>query len=69
MTGMSKHIMVKYHWIRKQSSANHVYIQKITSRLNPADIFTKPLGKNFFRSHCQTLSLTDFSSEGVMRNT
>ena len=51
LTDMGKHIMVKYDWIREQSTANEVNILKIATADNPADMFTKALGTNLFNSH------------------
>ncbi len=41
----TKHIDVKYHFIREALEKGIVEIKRVDSKENIADIFTKPLGK------------------------
>ena len=42
----SKHIDRQYHYVRDQIIAGTIDLAKINTKLNCADIFTKPLGKS-----------------------
>jgi hypothetical protein len=42
----TKHIKVKYHFIREAVQNNEVFIEHIGAEHMLADILTKPLGKN-----------------------
>ena len=39
----TKHIDVKFHFIRDTIAEGKVLVQKISTKENPADMFTKPL--------------------------
>ena len=41
----TKHISIKYHFIRDQIRRQNVILQYVASELNKADMFTKPLSK------------------------
>ena len=41
----SKHIDRQYHYVREQIIASSISLDKIDTKFNCADIFTKPLGK------------------------
>ena len=47
----SRHIDVKYHFVRHLAKARHIYIELLYLKtdLMTADIFTKPLGPTRFR--------------------
>jgi hypothetical protein len=44
----TKHINVKYHFIREHISSGQVKVQWVPSEKQLADLFTKPLGPNIF---------------------
>lgn len=50
MTPQSKHYAVKYHWFRSHLKENETTIQKIDTKDQKADIFTKGLRKDQFES-------------------
>ena len=56
--GRTKHIDIKYHFIREHISSGAFTILWIPSALNTADIFTKPLPLPLFQSHRDALGLT-----------
>lgn len=45
----TKHIDIKYHFIRETIAERKVSVQKINTRDNPADMFTKPLPVSKFK--------------------
>jgi len=47
----SKHIDVKYHWLRKEVKDGHLSLVYCPTADMVADIFTKALGKNLFDKH------------------
>lgn len=55
----TKHVQVKYHFIRDLISLKWVEVLKIATAYNPADIFTKvlPIGK--FRNALKLLRITE----------
>ena len=46
----TKHIGIKWHHFCDQVANSHVEIQKINTRINWADIFTKPLPRPQFKA-------------------
>jgi hypothetical protein len=52
-----KHIDVRYHFLCNQVSAGFLILTRIPSKLNTADIFTKPLDPTSFAQHCSGLGL------------
>ena len=46
--GSSKHIELRYHWIRDQVRNGTLKLSKIDTKLNTADIFTKATRKSTF---------------------
>ena len=44
----SKHIDIRYHWIRERVRAGELKLAKIDTKLNTADIFTKPTCRKTF---------------------
>jgi hypothetical protein len=46
----TKHIGIKWHHFRDQVTAGHVKIEKIDTKINWADIFTKPLARPQFEA-------------------
>jgi len=59
----SKHIDVRFHFIREKVANKEVQIKYCQSSNMIADILTKPLGKILFSKHCQSLGLVDFSND------
>ncbi|POM80958.1 Integrase catalytic core protein [Phytophthora palmivora] len=41
----TRHIELKWHFVREQFEKKHLYTWKVRSEDNPADLFTKPLAK------------------------
>jgi hypothetical protein len=56
-TKRSKHIDVKFHFIRELIFNGKLELQKISSEDQIADIFTKALGRLLFQKHRDSLSL------------
>ena len=46
----TKHIGIKWHHFRDQVANGHLEIQKINTKINWADIFTKPLPRPQFEA-------------------
>jgi Reverse transcriptase (RNA-dependent DNA polymerase) len=67
-TGRTKHIAVKYHYIRHLIEQNIVEVKYVPSSENIADLFTKPLNTTLFRKHRSSLPLIHcrVQSEGGM---
>ena len=42
---LSKHMGVRYHWIRELIDAKLIELKHVSSSENEGDLFTKPLGK------------------------
>lgn len=53
----TKHIDVAYHFIREKVKYGWVKVHSIPGTENPADIFTKPLGKQLFAKHRHALGV------------
>jgi hypothetical protein len=51
----SKHIRIKYHWIREQIQASVVKLQHVSTTEMVADIFTKSLGERLHTQHLDAL--------------
>jgi len=52
-----KHIRVKFHYVRDQVLAREIKVNHVHSKDNPADIFTKALGRPDFLHHQTSLGL------------
>ena len=52
-----KHVHQAYHWICDHVNCGLISVLHIPGNLNPADIFTKPLGRLKFLHFCSMLSL------------
>ena len=44
----TKHIDVRYHWIREQVENESLYLKKISTDKNPSDMMTKVIPRNKF---------------------
>jgi hypothetical protein len=53
----TKHIDVKYHYVRTALEAKDIILTWIPSKDQVADIFTKPLGKGLFQEHRKALQV------------
>ena len=53
----TKHIDVRLHFIREEISSDMVSVDKIPSKVNPADMFTKPLPAVKFMSSLNSIGL------------
>ena len=53
-----KHIDIRYHYLRELATEGKIEVQPIRGSENPADIFTKPLPKETFKGHLETLGMT-----------
>ena len=51
----SKHIAIRYHFIRECVKRNEIKVEWCPGHDNCADMFTKPLGKVAFQRHVDTL--------------
>jgi FtsZ-interacting cell division protein YlmF len=58
----TKHIPIKYHFLREQVTNTIVSLRYIPSKDQIVDIFTKPLAKSQFEYLCQKLGVTPLSS-------
>ena len=48
-TGNSRHVDIKYFWVKDRVDKNEVEIKYCPTTLMLADYYTKPLQRNFFR--------------------
>ena len=53
----TKHIDIKYHWIREQITNGSINLKHCDTSSNIADIMTKSLGKNIHNQHVHNLNL------------
>ena len=51
ITNNSRHIELRYHYIRERIEKNEVVLTPIKGHDNTADILTKPLGSTLFKKH------------------
>jgi hypothetical protein len=51
----TKHVDVKYHYIRQAEAAGVVFVLKVPTLDNRADLFTKPLPGALFATHVAAL--------------
>jgi hypothetical protein len=58
----TKHIPIKYHFLREQVTNIVIYLHYIPSKDHIGNIFTKPLAKAQFEYLCQKLGVTLLSS-------
>ena len=57
--GRSKHIDVRYHFVRQYQEDNLVKVRYIPTGENIADMFTKPLSKSVFEKHKHSIGLLE----------
>jgi hypothetical protein len=58
----SKHIDVRYHWIREKVSNQDIMLQYCQTNDMAADMFTKPLGRMLLSRHMKTIGLCSGTS-------
>jgi hypothetical protein len=58
----SKHIKIKYHYIRDMVQRKIVDVQYLPTHEQIANIFTKPLAKTKFEYFCERLGLVENAS-------
>jgi hypothetical protein len=58
----TKHIDVRYHLIRHYVETGEIDLEYISGIENPADIFTKPLGRVKFELFRESLGLVFYQS-------
>jgi len=62
MHSKTKHIPIKYHFLREQVLEQKVKLEYVSSKEQVADIFTKPLPRETFEYLRQKLGVVDASS-------
>ena len=55
--GRTKHIDIRYHYIRDMVAHNEVVLKHIFTSLMIADPLTKPIGRDAFQAHVRSLGL------------
>ena len=56
---LTKHIDVKYHFIREQLAKKVLNLVYCPSQKNVADIMTKPLGRPQFERQCEGMGISE----------
>ncbi|POM65060.1 Copiatype Polyprotein [Phytophthora palmivora] len=54
----TRHIELRWHYVREQIKKAHLQIYKVDGTNNPADMFTKPLAKRNLERYCQLIGMT-----------
>ena len=67
-TGKTKHIDVRFHYLREMNEQGMIQIKFVKSEWNVSDIFTKNLSENLFLQHTETLGVIPCDREGVNRS-
>ena len=62
-----KHVHRAYHWIREQVERRTIAVSHVPGDENPADIFTKPLGRIKFAKFRAMLGLRATGCAAVCR--
>ena len=57
--GKSKHILRKYHLVRKKVEEKFIVVNRVSSEENPADPFTKALAITKHDKHKRSIGLRD----------
>ena len=55
--GRTKHIDIRYRYIRDMVAHNEVVLKHISTSLMIADPFTKPIGRDVFQAHVRSSGL------------
>ena len=64
-SGRTKHIDVRFHYLREMNEQGMVEIKFVKSEWNVSDIFTKNLSEKLFCHHTETLGIFTRDKEGV----
>jgi transposase InsO family protein len=56
----TKHIDVRYHYIREKVNAKEIKVEYVPSELQKADIFTKALTKEKFKRLCSSMNVIEY---------
>eukprot|EP00253_Pinus_taeda_P014501 PITA_14501 len=62
MHSKTKHIPIKYHFLREQVVEQNIILEYINTKEQIADIFTKPLPREAFEHLCQNLGFISLAS-------
>jgi hypothetical protein len=60
--GKSKHIEIKYHYIRDMVQRKAIHVQYLSTDEQVAYVFTKPLASTKFEYLCERLGLVENAS-------
>ena len=55
----SKHIDVRFHFIREHVKEKNVHLRHVASRDQIADVLTKPLSRNLFETYKRLMGMKD----------
>ena len=55
--GKTKHIQIRYHFVREMITQNEVVLKHIPTNQMVADPFTKPIARDAFVRHVRSLGL------------
>ena len=55
--GRTKHIDIRYRYIRDMITHNEVVLKHISTNLMIVDPLTKPIGRDVFQAHVKSLGL------------
>jgi hypothetical protein len=58
----TKHIDIRHHRIRELIKSGRIYLHKVMGTNNPADHFTKPLGKTIFSKYGPQICMRSFDA-------
>ena len=56
-THENRYVNKRYNWGRYQHTTQSVEIAHIEGKENPADLFTKPLSRDLFHKHCESIGI------------
>ena len=62
MHSRTKHIPIKYHFLREQVAEQNIALEYISTKEQIADIFTKPLSQEAFKRLRQKMGVISLSS-------
>jgi hypothetical protein len=57
----TRHVEVRFHWLKEHIEADEFHVSYCATHENIADIFTKPLGKESFQRHRDSLNMVNAS--------
>ena len=62
-----KHTDIKYHFVRERVTDSQVYLHRVASKDNVADVFMKALPRKIFEHHRDFMGLQDPMQGGVLQ--